>query len=249
MNYTDINAKTVDSWVQNGWEWGKPVSHEVFEKARNGEWGVYLTPTKTVPHEWFGEMRGKKILGLASGGGQQIPVFTALGADCTVLDYSTEQLKREEEVGAREGYTPKCVRADMTKPLPFADESFDLIFNPVSNCYIEELEPVWRECARVLKPGGVLLVGFDNGINYLFDDDETKITNTLPYNPLKDEALYREAMDLDFGVQFSHTLDEEIGGQLRAGFMLTDIYEDTNGGGFLYEHGVPCFVATRCVKK
>ena len=56
-------------------------------------------------------------------------------------------------------------------------------------------------------------------------------------------------MDLDFGVQFSHTLDEEIGGQLRAGFMLTDIYEDTNGGGFLHEHGVPCFVATRCVKK
>ena len=119
MNYTDINAKIVDGWVKNGWEWGKPISHEVFEKARNGEWGVYLTPTKTVPHEWFGEMHGKKILGLASGGGQQIPVFTALGADCTVLDYSTEQLKREEEVGKREGYTPKCVRADMTKPLPF----------------------------------------------------------------------------------------------------------------------------------
>ena len=107
MNYTDINAKIVDSWVQNGWEWGRPISHETFEKAKNGAWGVYLTPTKTVPHAWFGEMRGKKILGLASGGGQQIPIFTALGADCTVLDYSTEQLKREEEVGKREGYTPK----------------------------------------------------------------------------------------------------------------------------------------------
>lgn len=249
MNYTDINAKTVDGWVKNGWKWGKPISHETFEKAKNGAWGVYLTPTKTVPHEWFGEMKGKKILGLASGGGQQIPIFTALGADCTVLDYSAEQLKREEEVGKREGYTPKCVRADMTKPLPFADESFDLIFNPVSNCYVEELEPIWKECARVLKPGGVLLVGFDNGINYLFDDDETKITNTLPYNPLKDEALYKKSLELDYGVQFSHTLDEEIGGQLRAGFMLTDIYEDTNGGGFLHEHGVPCFVATRCVKK
>ena len=68
-----------------------PISHEVFEKARNGAWGVYLTPTKTVPQEWFGEMRGKKILGFASGGGQQMPVFTALGADCTGLDYSTEQ--------------------------------------------------------------------------------------------------------------------------------------------------------------
>lgn len=54
-----------------------------------------------------GEMKGKKILGLASGGGQQIPVFTALGADCTVLDYSAEQLKREEEVGKRGGLYSK----------------------------------------------------------------------------------------------------------------------------------------------
>ena len=111
--------------MQNGWEWGRPISHETFEKAKNGEWGVYLTPTKIVPHEWFGEMRGKKILGLASGGGQQIPVFTALGADCTVLDYSTEQLKREEEVGKREGYTPSRPRR-YDKAAAFADESFDL---------------------------------------------------------------------------------------------------------------------------
>lgn len=52
-------------------------------------------------------------------------------------------------------------------------------------------------------------MGFDNGFNYLFDDDETKITNTLPYNPLKDEALYKKSLELDYGVRFSHTLDEE----------------------------------------
>ena len=46
-------------------------------------------------------MRGAKILGLASGGGQQMPIFTALGAECTVLDYSKEQLKKEEIVAAR----------------------------------------------------------------------------------------------------------------------------------------------------
>lgn len=249
-DYTEINSETVDRWVENGWEWGVPVSHEVFEKAKNGEWGVYLTPTKTVPHEWFGDLKGKRVLGLASGGGQQIPIFTALGANCTVLDYSKAQLDREYEVGAREGYTPDCVRADMTKPFPFENETFDLIFNPVSNCYIENLDPVWRECARVLKPGGVLLVGFDNGFNYLFNEgDESKIVFSLPFNPLKDEKLYKSSVENDWGIQFSHTIEEELGGQLRAGFMLTDIFEDTNGSGFLHEHGVPCFYATRCVKK
>ena len=69
MDYQDINAQTIDRWIREGWEWGKPISHEVYEKAVNGEWAVYLTPTKTVPHEWFGSLKGKKILGLASGGG------------------------------------------------------------------------------------------------------------------------------------------------------------------------------------
>ena len=52
----------------------------------------------------------------------------------------------------------------------------------------------------------------------------------------------------DMGIQFSHTLAEQIGGQLRSGFTLLDIYEDTNGDGPLHEHNVPTFIATRAVK-
>lgn len=248
-SYQEINSKTIDRWVAEGWEWGVPVTHEVYEKALRGEWDVVLTPTKTVPHAWFGEMKGKRILGLASGGGQQIPVFTALGANCTVLDYSEAQLKSERDVAAREGYDVDCVRADMTKPLPFPDETFDLIFHPVSNCYVEEVEPIWRECYRVLKPGGVLLAGLDNGVNYIFDENETHVVHKLPFNPLKDEKLMEELMRNDNGVQFSHTFEEQIGGQLRAGFMLTDVYEDTNGWGNLHEHNIPTFWATRAVKR
>ena len=248
-NYQDINAATIDSWVADGWVWGVPIDHGTYEKALRGEWDVLLTPTKPVPHEWFGEMRGKRILGLACGGGQQMPVFTALGAKCTVLDYSEAQLKSERDVAAREGYEIECVRADMTKPLPFEDNTFDLIFHPVSNCYVEEVEPIWRECYRVLKPGGVLLAGLDNGINFIFDLDETTLTHKLPFNPLKDEKLMAESMKNNDGVQFSHTIEEQIGGQLRAGFMLTDIFEDTNGYGKLEEYKVPTFWATRAVKK
>ena len=248
-NYQDINAETIDGWVKDGWEWGKPISHEVYEKALCGEWDVLLTPTKPVPHAWFGEMRGKRILGLACGGGQQMPVFTALGAVCTVLDYSEQQLKSEYDVAAREGYAIDGVRADMTKPLPFADETFDLIFHPVSNCYVEEVEPIWRECYRVLKPGGVLLAGLDNGINFLFDEGGLTVTHKLPFNPLKDEELLKQGLANHDGVQFSHTLEEQIGGQLRAGFMLTDVYEDTDGWGKLHEYNIPTFWATRAVKK
>ena len=135
-NYQDINASTIDKWIEEGWEWGRPISHEEYVSACNGKWSVVLTPTKPVPKEWFGELKDKRVLGLASGGGQQMPIFTALGARCTVLDYSSAQINSELLVARREGYEIKTVQADMTKPLPFPDESFDLIFHPVSNCYV-----------------------------------------------------------------------------------------------------------------
>lgn len=248
MNYQDINAETIDRWIAEGWEWGVAVSHDVCEEARRGNWNVLLTPTKPVPHSWFGELRGKKILGLASGGGQQIPIFSLLGAECTVLDYSQKQLESERLVAKREGYCVKIIRADMTKPLPFSDCEFDIVFHPVSNCYVEDVKPIFRECFRVLKSGGALLSGLDNGINYIVSEDETKIVNTLPFNPLKNPGQMKALADDDSGVQFSHTAEEQIGGQLEAGFILTDIYEDTNGIGFLHEHNIPCFYATRAIK-
>lgn len=248
MNYQEENARTIDRWVAEGWEWGVPVTHEQYAAALRGEWDVLLTPTKPVPHAWFGGLKGKRVLGLASGGGQQIPIFAALGAEVTVLDYSEKQLESERLVAAREGYAVDVVRADMTKPLPFADGSFDLVFHPVSNCYVEQVKPIFKECFRVLRPGGALLGGYDNGVNYLVNDDETAIVNTLPFNPLKNPAQMQQLRDTDCGVQFSHTMEEQLGGQLEAGFRLTGLYEDTNGSGRLHEMGIPCFVAVRAVK-
>ena len=253
MQYQEINAQTIDSWVREGWEWGIPIGHDAYEAAKAGKWDVKLTPTKYVPHAWFGELKGRRVLGLASGGGQQMPVFAALGAVCTVLDYSVEQLKSERLVADREGYGIEIIRGDMTQRLPFGDETFDLIFHPVSNCYVEEVKPIWRECYRVLRPSGILLAGMDNAINYLFDydayGDERELVNTLPFNPLKNPEQMKQLEQSNGGVQFSHTLEEQIGGQLEAGFRLTHLYEDTNSTGRLHELNVPCFLATRAVKQ
>lgn len=246
--YTDINAETIDLWVEEGWEWGQPIDHECYVKAKNNVWSVLLTPTKPVPRSWFCDMKGAKVLGLASGGGQQMPIFAALGADCTVLDYSDQQLNREREVAHRENYEIAIVKADMTEPLPFDNDTFDLIFHPVSNCYIEDVHHVWKECYRVLKKGGILLAGLDNGINFAIDENEYAIAHKLPFNPLQDKDLYAKSIENGWGIQFSHTIEEQIGGQLKAGFILTDLYHDTNGTGRLHEYNIPTFYATRTIK-
>ena len=248
QNYQDINAETIDRWVAEGWEWGQPISHETWVKAKQGIWDVQLSPTKSVPHRWFGELKGKKILGLACGGGQQMPVFAALGAECTVLDYSPKQLESERAVAEREGYSIRIIRADMTRKLPFEDGEFDLIFHPVSNCYVAEVKPIWRECFRVLKKGGLLLSGTDHYVNYIVDNDEKMIINRLPFDPLKNPDQMQQLAEDDCGVQFSHSLEEQINGQLEAGFTLLELYEDTNGQGRLHELNIPTFLVMRSIK-
>jgi SAM-dependent methyltransferase len=180
-----------------------------------------------------------------------MPVFAALGAECTVLDYSKKMLEKDRLVAERENCNINIILADMTKPLPFEDSTFDLIFHPVSNCYIssEDVYHVWRECYRVLKLGGVLLAGMDNGFNFLFDTYERPLTvqNTYPFNPLKNPEQMAKLIADDDGVQFSHGIDEQIGGQLAVGFRLTNVFDDADTGSDMGDY--PGYWATRAVKE
>ena len=244
MDYTKSNSETIDRWARAGWQWGQPVSAAACAKARQGSFDVYLTPTKAVPQAWLGEIRGQKILGLASGGGQQMPLLSCAGAHCTVLDYSKVQLATEAQMAKQEHYDIDIIHYDMTQPLPFPDEHFDLIFHPVSNCYVAEVKPIWQECYRILKPGGRLLAGLDIGVNYIVDETETKIINHLPFNPLKNADQRQQLAAGDFGMQFSHTIEEQVNGQLEAGFILRALFDDTNGEGRLEALNIPTVLAT-----
>ena len=165
-----------------------------------------------------------------------------------MLDYSDEQLASEKMVAEREKYKVNIVKADMTKALPFEDESFDIIFHPVSNCYIKSVEPVFKECYRILKKGGILLCGLDTIINYILDENFEKVVFSMPFNPLKNEEHREFLQKLDCGYQFSHNLSEQLGGQLKAGFILTNIEDDTDGEGRLHEMNIPTFIMTRAIK-
>lgn len=246
--YQDMNRAVIDRWVEEGWEWGRSITHEAYLDAQKGVWEVYLTPARPVPKAWFGELKGKKILGLAAGGAQQMPIFAALGAQCSVIDYSSKQIESERAVAERENYSIDAIEGDITEPLPYEDESFDLVFHPVSNCYVESVEPIFKEVYRVLKKGGVFLAGLNNEVNYIVDRKEREIVWPMPFNPLKDEKARRFMLEEEAGMQFSHTMEEQIGGQLRAGFTLLDLYDDTNGKGRLHEMNIKTYVATRGIK-
>ena len=148
-NYLKANQ---DRWNNVNNDYTVPLTHEELEEARKNPISVALTVGKKVPEEWFEKSQRKKLLGLACGGGQQGPVLPRKGYDVTIMDFSNISItKRCDGWLKREGLTINTVQADMTKPFPFEDETFDIIFNPVSNVYIEDLENMYKEAARVLK--------------------------------------------------------------------------------------------------
>ncbi|WP_084246893.1 class I SAM-dependent methyltransferase [Rummeliibacillus stabekisii] len=247
--YTKINSEMWNDWASSGGEWSLSISHDDYVKATEGIFEMYLTPCQPVPKEWLIPLEGAKVLGLASGGGQQCPIFAAQKADITVFDYSDNQLELDKEVAKREEYTINIIKGDMGNQLPFEDETFDMIFHPVSNCFVQDVEHVWRECYRILKKGGVLLSGFANPALYLFGEgvDELKVVHKLPYNGLEDNEENNEDLRKNGGIQFSHSLESQIGGQIKAGFQLKDLYEDYHHKGTLTQY-MPCYIATKAIK-
>lgn len=251
IDVRSYNREQWDRQVAAGNPWTLPVSPELIAEARQGRWDVVLTPRKPVPKAWFPPLEGRDVLGLACGGGQQGPIFAALGARVAILDNSPRQLAQDREVARREGLGIALHEGDMRDLSMFAEGSFDLVFHPVSNCFIHEVRPVWHEAFRVLRPGGILLAGFCNPALYLFDGPglergEFLVRHTLPFDP---RTFDPETLAHEFGnnspLEFSHSLEDQIGGQLDAGFRLTALFEDAADDAL--GRRMPTFIATRAV--
>jgi ubiquinone/menaquinone biosynthesis C-methylase UbiE len=255
MNITEYNKNAWNNEVKNGNKWTIPVDHETIENAKNGNWKIILTPTKAVPKNWYpNPLKGKEVLCLASGGGQQGPIMAAIGANVTVFDNSPKQLEQDTLVAKRENLNIKTIEGDMRDLSVFEDESFNLIIHPVSNSFIHEIQPVWNEAHRVLRKNGILISGFTNPIVYIFDDDDVdngKLTvkHSLPYSDLinrtKDEI--KKHLENNNALEFSHTLEKQISGQIKAGFSINGFYEDIYSDDLMSKY-FPPFIATKAVK-
>ncbi len=255
MNIRNYNRRAWDRQVELANRWTVPVSHEEVERARGGDWAILLTPTRPVPRSWFPEdLHDAEILCLASGGGQQAPILAAAGARVTTLDNSPRQLEQDRSVAEREGLELETIEGDMAA-LPFADASFDLIFHPVSNVFVSDVLPVWKEASRVLRPGGSMLCGFMNPVQFIFDQELAErervlvVRYSLPYSDLTSppEELRKAYLATGDPIEFGHTLEDQIGGQIDAGLAITGFYEDTDPESALSEF-TPTFIATRGTK-
>lgn len=234
----DVVQYNRDAWdkqVKQKNRWTIPVTSDDIARARTGDWKIVLTPEKPIPRNWFPNFSSGDVdvLCLAGSGGQQAPILAAAGARVTVFDNSPAQLEQDQLVADREGLSIRTVQGDMANLEAFSENSFDLIVHPCSNTFVPSVLPVWKEAARVLKPGGDLLSGFVKPIVFLFDDDlmnkgEFKVTHKIPYSDLTSISPERRQAYVDDGepLCFGHTLTDQIGGQIDAGLVITGFFED-----------------------
>jgi ubiquinone/menaquinone biosynthesis C-methylase UbiE len=144
------------------------------------------------------------------------------------------------------------VEGDMRDLSAFADESFDFIFHPVSNLFIHEIRPVWKEAFRVLRRGGTMLAGFMNPIFYIFDLDKAdqgvlEVVHKLPYSDSANPETIRKLVEKNCPLEHSHSLSDQLAGQMEAGFHLVGLYEDHHKDFIIGEY-TPTYIATRAWK-
>ena len=253
-NHRMLNERAWDLEVEKGNHWTRPVSSRSIDKARSGCIEMTLTPNRLVPASWC-ERLGRDVLALASGGGQQGPLIAASGRNVTVLDLSSRQLEQDERTAEANGLSLRTVKADMADLSAFGDGSFDSVVNPVSLNFHPDIDEVYSQVHRVLRPSGLFMFAVANPIMYMFDvgkleKGRMKIRYTLPFSsqgslsPAQRRRMARRGDTFEY----SHTLETIIGHLCRTGFSIIDFYSDTSDFEPVDSYVQDCYIAMLCIK-
>ncbi len=222
MDIFDQVERNIDRLVENDVNWSACATPEQLQRAREGKLELLFGFAHGAPADWLRNLHGKKVLCLAGAGGLQAPLLACAGAEVTVLDLSQRMLDKDREIAAREGLNIRIEHGNMCDLSRFADETFDLVLNPPSLFYVPDVMPVFSEVYRVLKRGGCFIMASSNPIAYVCDYDAElgcyKAVNRMPYRST-DHA------DQGEWVEYGHTMESYIGGQIKCGFVLTGYVE------------------------
>ena len=156
----------------------------------------------------LGDVRARDVLDLGCGTGRHTARLARDGARVTALDFSPGMLARAKE---RVTSAPvRWVQADLTERFPFDDDAFDVVLSCLALEHVRDLEPVFVEARRVLRPSGLLVVSDmhpwmrHRGTQANFDDEsgvEVRLDGHL------------------------HPISEYVMASLRAGFELEELEE------------------------
>ncbi len=186
------------------------------------------------PDGRLGDVKGKNVLLLASGGGQQSAAFVLLGAQVTVVDLADKQLERDREAAVHYGADIKTVKADMRDLSVLDSAAFDLVYHPYSLNFVPDSTEVFTQVARVVRPGGMYYFMCANPFASGLTEQSWNGTGYLLQNPYQqgakiiyqdsdwvyDRSKYPDSRQIHGPQEFCQTLSTLINGLTAHGFVI-----------------------------
>jgi SAM-dependent methyltransferase len=228
----DISAFNQSRWdelVRRGVMYGRPALDHTPESAR-----AFLDP-----YGLLGDVHGLEVLCLASAGGQQSAAFAVLGAQVHVIDLSPAMLAGDHQAAAHYGLPIDVQQGDMRDLSRYADQSFDLVWQPYSINFIPDPRPVFTEVARILRTGGRYFLQFHNPFLIGMTEESWRDAGYalgLPYldgaeieEPIWDfEDEQGNPVRIEGPRSFRHTLSAVLNTLIGHGFELRGLWEETS---------------------
>jgi SAM-dependent methyltransferase len=211
-----------------------PLSSREIQTATGGLTNFSMTGGRIVPEPWLKGIKGSKVLCLALGGGQQVPLLAAAGAVVTSVENSPAQLQRDKDVAAENNLKIDCVLADMQSLDFLGKRCFDRIFIGLGLQFIESPSLVWGQAAKLLPADGQLIAALVNPVQYIFEwpsysNGEFRASHPLPYSDIHSltKGQRQERFDENDPIEFGHTFQQLFGDLCEAGFSIHGFMEDT----------------------
>ena len=218
MTGHEHNRRAWDAMVRNKQRFAQPANDRDFAAAI----------AELDPAGWLGELTGKRVLCLAAGGGRQGPIYAALGAEVTVVDISGAQLELDRNVAAERKLELRTVNTSMDDLSMFRQCEFDCVVQPVSTCYVPNVQETFSQISRVICPGGIYVSQHKQPTSLQtstrMGPDGYWLAEPYYRNsslPAIAGSLHREEGTLEY----LHRWEELIGGMCRAGFVIEDLVE------------------------
>ena len=189
------------------------------------------------PRGRLGELKGRRVLCLASGGGRESAAFALLGARVTVFDLSEEQLEQDRRAAAHYGLEVETVRGDMRDLSALGGDTFDVVSHSYSLNFGPDSGAVFREVARVTREGGLyrfmcanpFVMGASTGD---WDGRGYALAQTYAdgaeVEGVDEEWVYERAGRVRVSPprEYRHGLGTIVGGLAAHGFRLLEASED-----------------------
>lgn len=223
MSFQQRNRAAWNRLVESGSQFAKVASDEECREPLKVLDGRGWLPTSVV---------GLNVLCLAAGGGWQSILYASAGANVTVVDLSPAMLKKDTQEAQRRNLQIRAVEASMDDLSALADQSYDIVHQPVSTCYVPDITVVYREIARLLRDDGSYISQHKQptSLQIAERDERNRYVLGLRYYqdgplPQVEDQSYREAGT----VEYLHRWEEIVGGLCRSGFVVQDLTEPYRG--------------------